>query len=177
MPSWGLKWTAAELEILQTKWAHLSATQLMYLLPGRSRNSIIGKVCRMGLTAATRKGWTKAPASNGPRNPGKYPRQRRKSGSNVGARDAGIQHRIVMGLPQPAQVAPEDDQLIPVDQRRSLFNLGQGCKWPVGNPRDRDFFFCGAARIDEVRPYCLHHTRKSVASGIARPAAIYIPIN
>lgn len=34
--------------------------------------------------------------------------------------------------------------------------LGDGCRFPIGDPRDRDFKFCGNPR-DGDRPYCSAH--------------------
>ena len=43
-------WTEQDDAILRQKWSQgLSATQIMLLLPGRSRNAIIGRVHRIGL--------------------------------------------------------------------------------------------------------------------------------
>jgi hypothetical protein len=30
------------------------------------------------------------------------------------------------------------------------------CRWPIGDPRDADFHFCGAQQM-AGRPYCSHH--------------------
>lgn len=34
--------------------------------------------------------------------------------------------------------------------------VGRTCSWPVGDPKDPDFHFCGAA-IEPGRPYCQSH--------------------
>lgn len=46
---------------------------------------------------------------------------------------------------------------IPFEQRRSLLELtDQTCRWPVGDPRDPEFFFCGAEPVIG-HPYCPCH--------------------
>jgi hypothetical protein len=36
----------------------------------------------------------------------------------------------------------------------------EDCRWPIGDPRDADFHFCGAERTSG-RPYCDMHWRMS----------------
>lgn len=33
------------------------------------------------------------------------------------------------------------------------------CKWPIGDPKDNDFKFCGNASHDSETPYCDFHTK------------------
>ena len=37
-----------------------------------------------------------------------------------------------------------------------------GCPWPIGDPREPSFHFCGAARAEPGRPYCAEHRAKSI---------------
>lgn len=65
-----------------------------------------------------------------------------------------------------APVAPPlptvDDMMIPAEQRRTLLDLtARTCKWPVGDPGDPDFFFCGGEAV-EGRPYCVGHLHRSI---------------
>lgn len=56
---------------------------------------------------------------------------------------------------------PPEDLAIPVERRRTLLTLKSGqCKWPVGHPGDKDFFFCGDAATG---PYCAAHARRAFA--------------
>jgi GcrA cell cycle regulator len=34
------------------------------------------------------------------------------------------------------------------------------CKWPIGDPRDADFHFCGRASSEGL-PYCPDHARRA----------------
>ena len=41
----------------------------------------------------------------------------------------------------------------------SILNLGFGmCKWPFGDPKNEDFYFCGNKIIDN-KPYCAQHCK------------------
>lgn len=55
------------------------------------------------------------------------------------------------------------DLAIPLEQRVKVDGLRDGvCHWPVGDPRDANFFFCGGRTL-EGEPYCAHHHRVGVA--------------
>lgn len=36
------------------------------------------------------------------------------------------------------------------------------CRWPIGNPEDKDFHFCGE-QCDPASPYCDEHMKKAQA--------------
>lgn len=53
------------------------------------------------------------------------------------------------------------DLSIPFAQRKTIASLEYGdCKWPVGNPDEPDFFFCGAASL-KTAPYCAGHAKRA----------------
>lgn len=54
------------------------------------------------------------------------------------------------------KITPRPDNLPTVP----LENLGKGCKWPYGDPKDRDFGFCGQPVVEE-KPYCEEHCQKA----------------
>ena len=64
--------------------------------------------------------------------------------------------------PKPPQLIPaptEADAMIPQAQRCTIMDLTDStCRWPIGNPGDKDFFFCGAPPRG-LLPYCDHHMR------------------
>jgi len=68
----------------------------------------------------------------------------------------------LLGLKTELVALPNiDDQKIPVTQRRSLMELtGDTCRWPVGEPTNPDFFFCGAGVLSKL-PYCAGHYRRA----------------
>lgn len=61
--------------------------------------------------------------------------------------------------PRPVIAPPEViDQQIPIEQRTTLLQLDAlRCHWPVGDPQDSNFFFCGGI-AHENSPYCLAHS-------------------
>jgi GcrA cell cycle regulator len=58
-------------------------------------------------------------------------------------------------LPMPEPTL--EDLATPLAQRRTLLELSAStCKWPIGEPGEAGFFFCGAQPIDAL-PYCAAH--------------------
>ena len=59
-------------------------------------------------------------------------------------------------------VAPATQELfIPEDKRLSLLQLNEHtCKWPIGDPLTKDFYFCGQHSL-ETGPYCEFHSRRA----------------
>jgi GcrA cell cycle regulator len=51
------------------------------------------------------------------------------------------------------------DNVIPMGQRRTLLELTEEtCRWPIGDPSNPEFYFCGGKPIPSL-PYCSHHSR------------------
>ncbi len=68
--------------------------------------------------------------------------------------------------PTPPQ---SDDLNIPLAQRKTVKTLlPDDCRWPIGDPLDRDFHFCGKRKVDG-RSYCDVHMRRSFQPARARP--------
>jgi GcrA cell cycle regulator len=136
------------VELLKKLWSEgLSASQIAAELGGITRNAVIGKVHRLGLS-----GRAKSPSSAAPR-----PRKPRSSGMIRVSRPA---IRGNTALAYEYEVEPEPELLeIPMEQRKTLLQLNEHtCRWPVGDPGAADFFFCGGETANEL-PYCSYHSR------------------
>lgn len=60
----------------------------------------------------------------------------------------------------PPRPCPHDEPVIPRKQRKTLVKLlADDCRWPIGDPRHKDFHFCGKQKV-EGRPYCEHHMHR-----------------
>jgi len=56
---------------------------------------------------------------------------------------------------------PQNDLEIPVTQRKTILQLtNKTCRWPVGEPRDPNFFYCGGDAVED-QPYCASHCRRA----------------
>lgn len=146
------KWTKEKVEELKSLLQQdLSAAQLAKRLGFGTRNAIIGKLKRLGLrlpNEVSKKGHPKKNGQEGPH----LTRRRRL--------------RIVLKEPQIEEVSFVDcstqdyDQAIPISQRKTLLELSSfTCRWPVGNPGQAGFFFCGATTH---QTYCKHHTKRAL---------------
>jgi GcrA cell cycle regulator len=152
-----VSWTDERVELLKKLWSDgLSASQIAGELGGITRNAVIGKVHRLGLS-----GRAKAPSSSAPRQrkarpPSHMLRMARPAtrGNTALARHALAVYELD---PEPEQQPIEN--IIPIGQRCSLLELTDAtCRWPIGDPGTSEFFFCGGKPIGEL-PYCAYHAR------------------
>jgi GcrA cell cycle regulator len=154
-------WNDERIEALKKLWADgLSASQIQRELGAATRNMIIGKVHRLGLSGR------QSPLGRAPRARAVLVRAARTLADN--GKDSSLTQRIKHRLapPPPALVvvpaAPEPappDPVPPAGQRCSVMELtADACRWPIGDPQSPEFSFCGDMAIDG-RPYCARHFR------------------
>jgi GcrA cell cycle regulator len=147
-----MSWTDERVERLKVLWADgRSASQIAAELGEVTRNAVIGKVHRLGLSGRAK---TSVPAR---------PRKERRPGPRS-ARHATIGATALKALrhldpdpepdPEPAFLEEPDPAF-----RATILTLTEHtCRWPLGDPGGPDFFFCGRASDPGV-PYCPYHTR------------------
>ncbi len=153
-----MSWTDERVELLTKLWSEgLSASQIAAELGGVTRNAVIGKVHRLGLS-----GRGKAPAQSKPRRQ-RQPRAQRRSVVHTNVGNTVLKQVIDEDaepdtLPQirPVQI---ESIVVPIEQRRTILTLTEfTCKWPIGDPGSDDFYFCGAP-CDIGKPYCEAHAQ------------------
>jgi GcrA cell cycle regulator len=148
-----MTWTDERVETLKRLWIDgLSASQIAAELGGITRNAVIGKVHRLGLS-----GRAKSPSSAAPRPRKARPHQHRMRVSRPAVRgNTALAHAYDLD----AHAEPElVDNVVPMGQRRTLLELTEEtCRWPIGDPGQADFFFCGGRTITTL-PYCAFHSR------------------
>lgn len=166
-------WTDERVELLKKLWMEgLSASQIAGELgEGVTRNAVIGKVHRLKLSARAK------PTNSAPRSrPAARPTARRVASPSAGMSTvakprATMSRPQVMGatalavtpqMEQDLYVAPAAAELfIPEDKRLTLLQLNEHtCKWPIGDPLSKDFYFCGQHSL-ETGPYCEFHSRRA----------------
>jgi GcrA cell cycle regulator len=146
-------WTDERVELLKKLWADgLSASQIAGELGGITRNAVIGKVHRLGLS-----GRAKSPSSAAPR-----PRKARPPSHVLRVVRPAVRGNTALALAYDldAELEPEPiENVIPIGQRRTILELNEEtCRWPIGDPGAADFFFCGGKPTTGV-PYCAYHSR------------------
>lgn len=155
-------WSDERVELLKKLWSDgLSASQIAAELGGVTRNAVIGKVHRLGLS-----GRAKAPAASANRTAARKAPARTPSHP--------MTHKAAPPRPQaampaapladiapvlPVEPAPVADVAVPVSERVTIMDLREYmCRWPMGDPTSADFRFCGA-RCATGLPYCPTHAR------------------
>jgi len=149
-----MSWTDDRVDTLRKLWTEgLSASQIAAELGGVTRNAVIGKVHRLGLsgrakgTSQTGGGRRKKTATRA----GGYAKTQ-KPGNTSGARKSEA-------AAAPARPAPVVDLPEPKPMMLSLLQLTENtCKYPIGDPQEEGFGFCGAKTRDGS-PYCEYHCR------------------
>jgi GcrA cell cycle regulator len=159
-----MSWTDERVELLKKLWQDgLSASQIAAELGGITRNAVIGKVHRLGLS-----GRAKSPSSSAPR--ARKPRSHMMRVPRTMSRG-----NTALALAYEMEPEPEPElieNIIPIGQRRTLLELTDAtCRWPIGDPASSEFFFCGGAPLNGL-PYCSYHSRVAYqpASDRRRPA-------
>ena len=145
----GATWSSERVEELKACFGEgLSCSQIAVQI-GVSRNAVIGKLNRLGLTR---------PRSTPARDPEvKRPAWRARGGGGNITRIFS-QHRILVELP-PEPPGGAAVMSIHAGRGCSLLELGPGnCRWPISEPGARDFCFCGSAQVEGL-PYCVGHAR------------------
>jgi GcrA cell cycle regulator len=136
-------WTDERIDLLKALWAAgLSGSEIAAQLGSTSRNGVIGKVHRLGLTKRVNRTTER-----------REPKPRKRKTTRLIAKP-NRRDRLSDSLATPLI----DNLAIPDAQRLSLLQLTEdSCHWPVGDPDKPGFFFCGG-NADGHSPYCAAHT-------------------
>lgn len=144
-------WTdERELEVHKLWRAGYTASQIAIEIGGTTRNAVIGKLHRAGLTMSHRTPGVKIKCDPSARLPGSKP----------GRRPDGYRRRALPKTPIARPFAePEIIVLLGRNEAACTFaQLGRDtCRYPYGEPHAADFAFCG--RSSEGRTYCSGHAR------------------
>ena len=150
-----MSWNDERVETLKKLWQEgLSASQIASRIGGVTRNAVIGKVHRLGLSgrAPTSRTATARPRARiaAPRRPVK---QR--------FAPAGATALRPFGMEAEPYVSTYEEIDIPLAERKSLLDLVENsCRWPIGDPQHAEFHFCNGSKVAGL-PYCEHHSRRA----------------
>lgn len=153
-------WTEERVELLKKLWSDgLACSEIAAELGGTTRNAVIGKVHRLGLSGRAKN------------LSGLAPRPRKPRAQN---RRRVLRSMLGVGFAAAAQfeadAEPEAELLeVPVEQRKTLLQINdKHCHWPVGDPASGNFYFCGGEAVEgklgggcqsSLIPYCEYHCR------------------
>lgn len=153
-----MSWTDERVEILRKLWAEgLSASQIANRLGGVTRNAVIGKVHRLGLSGRTTTSRVKTPR------PRRRTAQRNGGGGQTFRTHGNVALKAYYEADPDAEAQPApatvEELVIPVAERASILSLKESmCRWPIGDPGEEDFHFCGR-NSDQGNPYCEFHAQ------------------
>jgi len=149
-------WTEDRVGALKKLWLEgQSASQIAKQLGGGvTRNAVIGKVHRLGLSG-------RAAPSQPARTTFRAPRPRPTPSAQPSA-----PRRIEAAAPRPAQpIAPAP--MPELAGTATVLTLGAHmCKWPIGDPTSTEFSFCGRRASEGV--YCVEHARVAYQPQVKR---------
>lgn len=159
-----MNWTDERVEKLKRLWADgLSASQIAAQLGGVSRNAVIGKVHRLSLPGRAKAGGSSAaPRAKRTTSAPRAPNYASRASARSVIRTAGataLKEDIAVEALQEFDRRPVENVVVPISRRLLLTELTERtCKWPIGDPLQEDFRFCGNDS-GEATPYCAYHAR------------------
>jgi GcrA cell cycle regulator len=114
-----------------------------------TRNAVIGKANRLGLTGDGK-----------PRRSTRSARKpRRKPNPGINMVFGGRKSAKLFLDAEPFTPGPE--MVIPEAERRGIDGLTEEqCRWPIGDPQHADFHFCNGVKVPGLS-YCEHHCRRA----------------
>lgn len=182
-----MSWTDERVETLKRMWAEgQSASAIAKELGGVTRNAVIGKVHRLGLSNRNDEAEVKpAPAPAAEKRPEKKPAPTKpepapqpaaaKPEPAAPAKEEAPQpaftpapRRPIVPAGQPLPPQPSANEISPEAlasvreiekkaRKLSLMELTERtCKWPIGDPATDKFWFCGLPS-QPGKPYCEAH--------------------
>lgn len=177
-----MSWTDERVELLKKMWTEgQSASQIAKELGGVTRNAVIGKVHRLGLSnragatggAAAAKPAAKEKTAAKPKpeaKPAAKPKPETKDSDDddVAPIPMSAARRAIIPAGQPLPPQPSANEISPealakvsevekTAKKLSLMELTERtCKWPVGDPATDNFWFCGLP-VQQGKPYCEAH--------------------
>ena len=167
-----MSWTDERVEVLKKMWGEgQSASVIAKALGGVTRNAVIGKVHRLGLSNRATSTSSKSSAKSKTSSKAKptiqaSPSRTVTKGESVRITPPAVRKIIPAGQPLPPQpsaneISPEAlakvSEVEKTAKKISLMELTEKtCKWPVGDPATDDFWFCGLS-VQTGKPYCEAH--------------------
>ena len=131
-------WNEEKICKLKELWGKGStASQIAEIIGGISRNAVIGKAHRLNLSA-------------------KIKTRSTSSGQNFKNDKAGNDSKQKQGRKSKFQSLIIEKDFEPENPKK-LEELDEGsCKWPVGHPEEKSFYFCGRSSLKDFS-YCKLH--------------------
>jgi GcrA cell cycle regulator len=179
-----MSWTDERVETLKKMWSEgQSASQIAKELGGVTRNAVIGKVHRLGLSNRAGGGGATTASAPAKEKPAAKAAPKKAAPKRAEPKPEPVED-VAAAEPAAKPATPARKQIIPAGQplppqpsaneipaealkkvseveksakKLSLLELTERtCKWPIGDPATEDFWFCGLP-VQQGKPYCEAH--------------------
>ena len=152
-------WSEDELATLKrTREEGYTAGEMAAEIGTKSRNAVIGKLRRLKLPIVSGERFGRT--SQKPKRVAEGNPMRAERARHVKPPRPVYQPPLTRDF-EVEPLAQVEDIFIPEDKRLNLMQLTEHtCKWPIGDPLTKDFYFCGQHSL-ETGPYCEFHARRA----------------
>ena len=133
-----MSWTEEKVNKLKELWGKgKTASQIAEVIGGITRNAVIGKAHRLNLSAKIK---TRATSSK----------------ENINVSEENRDNKIKRGRRSKFKSLIIEKDFEPENPKQLEELDDNSCKWPIGHPDEKSFYFCGRSSLKDFS-YCRLH--------------------